>query len=205
MLNLIVLLALALGAYALYRYTQRRRQLHKANAASLKAAAKALNGQIEQDDQTGRRRVIFSEQGHNFALSREAAPADDKQLQDMFVVELKEDCSALPSFDLRSKASAAVSLTAHNKPANPVNSANSADAFDLNADDEGSAFFQQKISAGEATHLIRYALDHKDARLHFSPKGVWFECAGFADNGELAAATARTAARALAVFLPDKK
>ena len=60
----------------------------------------------------------------------------------------------------------------------------------------------RRLFADDATGAaLVYALDRELARIHFSTRGVWFECAGFPANAELAAATARTCASALAALL----
>lgn len=60
----------------------------------------------------------------------------------------------------------------------------------------------RQLFADDATgSALVYALDRELARIHFSARGVWFECAGFPANAELAAATARTCASALAALL----
>jgi len=60
---------------------------------------------------------------------------------------------------------------------------------------------RQLFSDDATGAALIYALDRELARIHFSARGVWFECAGFPANAELAAATARTCASALAALL----
>ena len=200
MVTLVFLIVLGAGIFALFRFYDARRQQRDSIRASLHAAAKALRGDLEPNPQRrGRQRVTFDEQGHRFALSREQAPGDDTVMQNIFVVEaLHTSCSF--NFDLRACRTRLTTQT-DGAAAEPPDHELAEQNIDFSGDEISRKHFSRLIGDQDNKRLLTYALDHKDARLHFAPSGSWFECAGFSDNGELVAATARTAARALAIFL----
>lgn len=201
MLSFVFLVVLGLSAFGLYRYFHARQVKRDGILASLNAAARALGGHIEQREHARKQRVLFSEQGYHFALSREAAASEESSMRDMFVVEVMPVADNKNSFDLRGADAKLLPPASDDESGENLATKAAEQSFHFVGDDEAKYIFSQKIQDSDTRQLLNYALDHKDAHLHFSPTGQWFECAGFASNGEMAAATARTAARALAVFL----
>lgn len=197
--DVLLLLLLVAGAAGAWWWWQRRRTRQLAAAHSLDQAALVLGGQVQHSTRDPARGcVLFEDAGQRFRLYREhrAAPGLD---QAQCVVEAEAGYAG-PELVLVSSAQGKPSLPSPQR-AWPLPWPDLAErGVALAATDPSPALQVLLADAGLRT-LLRHALDHRGARVRLSPRGSWFECEGFSDNGELVAATARTAARALAGLL----
>ncbi|MFH1808460.1 MAG: hypothetical protein ABIJ09_06940 [Pseudomonadota bacterium] len=179
---------------------QRRRSRLLAAAGSLDQAAAALGGQVQRSRRDpGRGAVLFDESGQRFRLYREhrAQPGEEQAL---CVVEAETALYHGPDLILAGGSGASHLVTAA-RTVWPLPWPDLEERATALAHDDPMPSLAPILDDEEARRLVRYALDHRGARLRLSARGCWFECDGFADNGELVAATARTAARALARLL----
>lgn len=181
------MLLILVGVVFGYRMWDQRRQARARVFTTLDDAARVLGGVLHgaatEDPETRWRRtrwVEFTEAGQRYRLFREHRPgATTTQLA--CVVEALDHKHQGAAVDLRQNLVQSAPKTGLGPDAPAL----------------GPMALESLVDDEETRRLLRFALDHKDARFHLSGQGCWFECAGFAENGELAAATARTAARAL--------
>lgn len=191
-----VFVAVAVAGWLLYG---RHKAARLAAQNRLVAIAELLAGKVRRsrrDASLGS--VEFEYAGHCFTLYREEKLSGNSSIP-CCVIEASADCYAGPHVEILRREGAGDRLLS-DTPEAAVDDVEFAERFVVYAQQEPTEWANQALADPETRRFISYALDRKNARLHLSPKGVWFECAGFPDNVELVTALARTGAKALARF-----
>jgi len=199
-LKLIVILILAaLGGYALLQ--ARRLGRRRDHVDLLSEVATIFGGEVLP----ARRReawgsVRFEHAGHGFTLRREER-ARAGAVEACCVVETSPSDYAGPAFELVGRGEQPSHLLPAGADKLELAIEEWGDKISIVAAAESEAQVTRALDDAETRRVVGYALDKRSARLHLSPKGIWFECSGFPENRELIAAIARTAAIAIAQLL----
>lgn len=201
LLGLLVLFALAvLATYAL----KRRARLQRRDAV-LGQVAGIFNGALLPGSGGAPPRAVrFDHHGYPFTLRREQR-ARAQVVEQCCLVETDPERYGGPPLELLGRGEQPSRLLPDGATPLALAIGEGGDTLMVVARPEDEVLLREALQERELRRVVSYALDRKGARIHLSPKAVWFECSGFPGNAELVSSTARTAAEALARLLDGFK